>query len=321
MFLSFLTVITFFLWVSPYSFAHQIDSITPIQWPEKITPKMLLGKRLFFDKRLSRDDETSCASCHQFDRGGSSFEKRSILYSGQLTKHNSTSIFNLTQNYNLGWIGQLASAEFQLNNLIAGKKVMGLSWEEIEQRIKQDAEYVKLFAKVFAAKELRGEINRESISQAIVAYEHALTTPSPFDLYLQGDKSAITEQAIQGFELFQDYGCVSCHQGKNIGGNLFQKLGVFKEYQPGASTEDSTYLGRYNYSGKNKDKQVFRVPSLRNVALTSPYFHDGSIDDLETVIKLMAKHQLGRSLTSLDIARIIAFLQSLNGMPHPELIP
>jgi len=321
MFLNFLIVTTLFLWVSPYSNAHQADAITAIQWPVKITPKMLLGKRLFFDKRLSKDYKTSCASCHQFDRGGSSFEKRPIQHSGKPAKHNSTSIFNITQNYKLGWIGQFASAELHLNNLIEEKKDMGLSWMEIEQRINTDAEYVKLFTQAFTATELGGDITRGHINQALVTYELALTTPSSFDLYLQGDKTAITEQAVKGFELFQDYGCVSCHQGKNIGGNLFQKLGVFETYQPAFSMEDRTHLGRYNYSGKAIDRQVFRVPSLRNVALTSPYFHDGSIYDLGTVIKLMAKHQLGRNLSEVDIARIIAFLQSLNGMPHPELIP
>ena len=182
MFLNFLIATTLFLWGNSYSYAHQADAITPIQWPEKITPIMLLGKRLFFDKRLSKDYKTSCASCHQFDRGGSSLEKRPIQYSGKPAKHNTTSIFNISQNYNLGWIGQLASAEFQLNNLITGNTVMGLSWEEIEQRIKDDAEYVKLFAKAFTGKEMDGDITRQNISQAIVAYEHALTPPSANDL-------------------------------------------------------------------------------------------------------------------------------------------
>lgn len=300
---------------SALAFSHPQESITTIEWPDVITDEMLLGKRLFSDKILSAENSSACVTCHQFEHGGSSPESHPVMTTGYPTKYNSPSIFNLNTNYRLGWVANLQSAGHQLNGLVEGQKVMGLSWAQIVQRLNSHTEYKKMFQKVYAS-----AANPENITQAITRYEHALTTPSPFDRYLAGDQSAVSEDAIKGYDLFKRYGCISCHQGRNVGGNLLQKLGVIEPYKKKGELKEAD-LGRYNKTKNVNDMQVFRVPPLRNVANTGPYLHDGSIDSLRAVIILMAKHQLGRTMTDSDVSLIEAFLHSLTGSPHPELIP
>jgi cytochrome c peroxidase len=319
-FLRLLIVVCFVLQIN-ISFANSQMAITPIKWPDNITAQMLLGKRLFFDKILSKDKKIACVSCHLFPNGGSVDKSRPIMYSGKMAGHNSTSIFNLSTNYKLGWIGQLSSIEHQFEKLVKGKKVMGLSWEEIVERLRNDASYVKQFNEIYPSKIGGQSVTKKTVSAAVVAYESALITPSPFDRYLLGDQRAISDNAKQGYQLFQRFGCIACHQGKNVGGNLLQKLGVIVPYNPPGSEKHTAHLGRYNLTKRNEDKQVFRVPSLRNVALSGPYLHDGSIQDLQDVIKLMAKHQLGRSISEQDKLLILEFLLSLSGTVHPELLP
>lgn len=319
-FLRLLAVVCFFLQINT-SVASSQMAITPIEWPDNITAKMLLGKRLFFDKILSKDKKIACVTCHQFPNGGSVAESRPVMYSGKMTGHNSTSIFNLSTNYKLGWLGQLSSIEHQFEKLVNGKKVMGLSWKEIVTRLRSESAYVKQFEEIYPSALGEQSITKQTVSAAMVAYESALMTPSAFDRYLLGDQRAISDNAKQGYELFHRFGCIACHQGKNVGGNLLQKLGVIIPYNPPGSEKDTAHLGRYNVTKRNEDKQVFRVPSLRNVALSGPYLHDGSIQDLQDVIKLMAKHQLGRQISESDSLLILEFLLSLSGKVHPELLP
>jgi cytochrome c peroxidase len=302
--------------MSTLSLAHQDTAITPIAWPNSITPQMLLGKQLFFDTRFSKDNQLSCATCHQFDKGGSIPVDLPTMFNGDKTRYNSTSIFNLNPDYFLGWVGNLNSAQDQLNQLMGGKKVMGLSWEELVTKLQANDQYVATFKKVFNA-----SISIDTITRAIVSYEQALVTPSAFDRYLQGDELAVSSSVLAGYELFQRYGCIACHQGKNVGGNLLQKIGILTPYKPGLEGESVAGLGRYNFTNVQQDMQVFRVPGLRNVAQSGPYLHDGSIAELKAVIKLMGKHQLGRDIPDEDVNLIEAFLQSLTGKVHPELSP
>ena len=292
------------------------EPVSAVHYPVKITPEMLLGKKLFFDPLLSENRQTSCASCHLFSHGGSYPLAKTPMHNGSKSRYNSPSVFNLSQNYPLGWEGQLISMQEQMHNLVTKQAKMGLSWDNIENRLRQQADYDARFSRLYPE-----GITRETITRALVTYQLALTTPSPFDAYLQGDESAISEDAILGYELFKRYGCVSCHQGQKIGGNLLQKIGVIEPYAYDPDDSSQASLGRYNTTENEADIQVFRVPSLRNVADTPPYFHDGSVSTLEDVITLMARHQLGREIPETDISLIVAFLQSLSGSPHPTLMP
>lgn len=296
--------------------SHAREPVSAVQYPAKITPEMLLGKKLFFDPLLSEDRQTSCASCHLFSHGGSYPKAKTPMHNGSKSRYNSPSVFNLSQNYPLGWEGQLTSMQAQMHSLVNKQAKMGLSWDNIENRLRQQADYNSRFTRLYPE-----GITRKSITQALVTYQLALTTPSPFDAYLQGDESAISEDAILGYELFKRYGCVSCHQGQKIGGNLLQKIGVIEPYAYDPDDSSQASLGRYNTTENEADIQVFRVPSLRNVAQTPPYFHDGSVSTLEDVIRLMARHQLGREIPVTDVTLIVAFLESLSGSPHPTLMP
>ncbi len=301
---------------SSLSFAHQEAAITPVTWPDSITPQMLLGKQLFFDVKLSKDNQSSCATCHQFDKGGSIPVDRPFMFNGEKTRYNSTSIFNLNQDYVLGWLGHISTAQDQLNRLMSGKNVMGLSWSELVSKLQADAQYVASFKKVFNA-----PISMGTITRAIVSYENALVTPAPFDRYMLGDESAVSADVLEGYDLFQRYGCIACHQGRNVGSNLLQKIGIVIPFQPIGKALSVADLGRYNFTNKPQDRQVFRVPGLRNIEKSGPYLHDGSIAELSQVIKLMGTHQLGRDIPQSDVNLIEIFLQSLTGKVHPDLLP
>jgi len=295
---------------------HAEEPITAITWPETISDEMRLGKKLFHDALLSVDRKTSCASCHQFDHGGAATEPLSYGSSGQPLPYNTPSVFNLAFNHRLGWTGKLTNLEQQMHALVRKKSAMGLGWNSIISRLQQDQAYQQLFTQVYGA-----EPTPENVVKAIAAYQRALTTPSSFDAYLSGREEALSEDAKEGYRLFKNYGCISCHQGRNVGGNLFQPFGAlispFNENNPPKQTD----FGRFNHTLKEYDRYVFRVPSLRNVAETAPYFHDGSEPSLLTAIKTIALYQLGRKISEQDAKKIMLFLQSLSGEPHPELMP
>jgi cytochrome c peroxidase len=309
-------IITLNMLISVFCFAQASSIITPIQWPAKITEEMLLGKELFFDKKISKNGDLSCASCHLFEHGGSDSMSHSLRFDNSDTMFNTPSVFNVISGYKIGWIGRLNSAQNHLDDFFLNPVEMGASWQKAIQTIESNGEYVRRFNQIYT-----DGITQKNISSAILAYEEALTTPSDFDKYLQGDNFAISEQAKQGFEVFKRFGCASCHQGKNLGGNVFQKIGAIIPYKMGELVPYSTELGRYLLTRRALDIQVFKVPSLRNVSLTAPYFHDGSVPTLKSAIRLMVKHQLGRHITGSEIGLMIAFLKTLNGMPHPELMP
>lgn len=292
------------------------EPITVVKWPAEINAEMLLGKQLFFDKMLSAKQSMSCASCHRFDHGGSIPQAKAQQNDGSFSRYNPSSIFNLSNNYPLGWEGQISSVEKQISNLMFKENIMGLSWPKLVKRLKNQPHYVRQFTQLYP-----DGITQTNIAVAIAQYELALTTPSPFDAYLQGNQQAISKDAVLGYELFKRYGCVSCHQGKKVGGNLLQKIGVINPYNYNTAKNTLSDLGRYNSTGEEHDRQVFRVPSLRNVADSPPYFHDGSIETLEQAVTLMGRHQLGLEISTKNVRLIIAFLSSLSGTPHPELLP
>jgi len=281
-----------------------IEPLQPITQNKTLnSKKIILGKKLFFDKRFSKDNSISCASCHIIEKAGVDNLKKSTGVGDKKALMSTPSVLNSSNNFVQFWDGRAKTLEEQIDGPIHNTVEMNTNWIVILEKLKHDKLYIKLFKEIY-----HEELNKLNIKNAIVEYEKSLITPSRFDKYLLGDNTAISKKEKEGYALFKSYGCTSCHQGKNIGGNLYQKLGVFKQY---FAKENPQNLGRYNILKTENSKHVFKVPSLRNIALTYPYLHDGSIKTLEAVIQLMASYQLGRKIPKEDILKIEAFLNSL----------
>jgi cytochrome c peroxidase len=278
--------------------------------------KLRLGAKLFSDSRLSADHSVSCASCHDFSRGGADGQAHSVGVGGQLTAVNSPSIFNTAFNPTQLWNGRAHSIEEVVDVATQSPVIMGSSWPLIIQQIESDPAYVAAFGELYPER-----ISPVTVRDALATYVRSLTTPNaPFDRFLQGDPEALDASEQEGYRLFKAYGCSSCHQGAMVGGNLYQKLGVMRDFFGERPTLTEADLGRYAITGDEQDRNVFRVPSLRNVALTAPYFHDGSARTLETAVGVMGSYQLGRRLSADDVRHIVRFLNTLTGEP-PEVSP
>jgi cytochrome c peroxidase len=301
--------------------AQSIDSepITPL--PQKVLSvsdrgKVDLGRRLFEDPRLSRGGDISCSSCHNLDHGGADRRPRPMGGDGNPLDYNSPTVFNASANFRLNWRGNFRTFEEQNESVLLDPRLMGAAWPELLARLRAEPDYQEQFKAFYGSSP-----ERPHVLDALAAFQRSLVTPDArFDRYLRGERSAITPEEEQGYRLFKEYGCVACHQGANVGGNLFQQFGVF--YNPFAArpTALEADLGRFTLTGKMSDRHVFRVPSLRNVAVTAPYFHDGSAATLAEAVETMARSQLGRELSGEDIARIVAFLDTLTGTYQGRLL-
>ena len=297
-------------------------ALVEAQTPEPIAPipfqleldqrKVDLGEALFHDVRLSKDNENACSSCHDLDNGGDDGLARSKGLAGKAGKRNTLTIFNSTLNFRLMWDGRFASSEQQVEAAIHDPGVMGETWPAIIDKLAQDRALKEAFAGLYPQ-----GMQPQTVTDAIVVYERSLTTPNArFDKFLRGDKTALGPDEIEGYRLFKTYGCASCHQGVNVGGNMFQVFGVLGmpgDYFRSHGSPDNPDFGLYNTTKVEEDRFVFRVPSLRNVALTAPYFNDGSAATLTEAVDAMAKYQLGRQIPPRDNALIVAFLRSLTG--------
>lgn len=295
------------------------EPIQPIPTNLKLNQnKVQLGRKLFSDVRLSQDNTISCLSCHNLNTGGTDRLTHSFGMGGIEGVVNAPTVFNSGYNFKQFWDGRAETLEEQINSAILADEMGNSSWLEVLSKLKQDLEYQEEFKMIYP-----DGITKENIKNAIATYERSLTTPnSRFDQFLKGDHKILTEQEKRGYDLFKAYGCVSCHQGKLVGGNMFQTFGLFGDYfkdrqqrYPNQAKGEITAadLGRYNVTGNPNDRYVFKVPSLRNIVLTSPYFHDGSVTTLDQAIKIMAKYQLGRGIPQEDVDVIIQFLNSLTG--------
>ncbi|RMI17393.1 cytochrome C peroxidase [Pseudoroseomonas wenyumeiae] len=285
------------------------QAITPVALPELDGPKLELGRMLFMDTRLSGPQTMACSSCHMLDHAGADGVARPVGASGRRHDFNTPSVFNAVLNPYLNWRGDRRDLEYQSEMVLLNPDLMGGNWPVILSRLQADANYPRGFQAAYGQKP-----QREVILDALVQFQRSLITPdAPFDRYLKGDAKAIDETAKQGFALFRDYGCIACHQGRNVGGNLFQRFGVFPPAEPSLQDDQPAALGRYLLTGREEDRHLFRVPSLRNVAETAPYFHDGREPLLENAVGVMARRQLGRELSSREVARIVAFLRTLTG--------
>lgn len=271
--------------------------------------KIELGQKLYFEKKLSINNKISCNSCHKLDGFGVDNEPTSPGHDGTRGDRNSPSSFNSATHVAQFWDGRSATVEEQALGPILNPIEHGLPNEAAALKKIDTEEYRNLFAKAFPDK--KQSFTYKNIGNAIGAFEKTLFFQSRFDRYLKGEVFAISEQEKRGMKKFESIGCTSCHDGATLGGNQYQKLGAVEPYK----TEDK---GRYNVTKDEDDKYVFKVPSLRNVAKTFPYFHDGSIKSLEEAIKIMAKHQLGEKVTEEDVADIKAFLESLTAEDVPR---
>jgi cytochrome c peroxidase len=272
-------------------------------------PKVALGEKLFQDVRLSTNNQKSCLSCHSFSLGGTDRRSHSIGIDGASTDVNTPTVFNARFNYRLNWNGKFTDLSTHLDALMSNPKVMGVRWPEAVRSLQQVPEYARSFDRIYP-----DGVTPTNIKDALVAYELSLNTPnSRFDRFLQGDKQALNTAEKEGYRLFKANGCVSCHQGVNVGGNMFQPFGIIGDYLADRGQTTTADLGRFNVTQNAADRHVFRVPSLRNVAVTAPYFHDGSAKTLEEAVGKMTKYQLGRTLPTKQIESIVQFLRTLTG--------
>jgi cytochrome c peroxidase len=267
------------------------EPITPIPPAPAADPsKLALGEELFRSLLLSRDQTRSCLSCHDIGSNGADSVQHAIGADGKPLVFNTPTVFNAALNFRLNWAGDKRTLESQIVWAFNSAPGLGSNMPEILARLNADAEMVGRFVAAYGRNP-----DQPSLVDALAIYERSLVTPdSRFDRWLKGDKAALSAKELDGYALFKSFGCVSCHQGVNVGANLFQRHGIF---HPLASPEP----------------KVLRVPSLRNVATTPPYFHDGSAPTLSEAVRRMAKAQLDQSLSEQEIDAIVAFLNSLTG--------
>lgn len=283
-----------------------LRALTPVAPELTAAPMARLGRRLYHDVRLSGDDTVSCASCHDLAKGGDDGLKSSIGIKGSVGPINAPTVLNASYNFRQFWDGRAADLVEQAQGPVTNPLEMGAAWPAVIAKLGADATYREAFRRAFGDE----AVTQARIATAIARFEETLVTPAPFDRFLLGDAAAIDEDAKRGYELFKNYGCVACHQGVNVGGNLYQKFGALQAAFEIATEADR---GRQNVTQHAADAGVFKVPSLRNVALTAPYFHLGTVTRLEEAIGIMGSSQLGRTLSDEEIALIAAFLHSLTG--------
>lgn len=288
--------------------ASTADPFEPIPASLDLDPRLVtLGGRLFADPALSGSGTRACTDCHVLEKGGIYPEDARPSHPDDGTGlYNVPTVFNVAFNFRLNWQGGKETLEEHFRAVLLNPRVMdGGSWEAVEARLSSyDADFV--------AAGFPSGVTAAGIEAAVVSYERSLLTPNaPFDRWLRGE-TEIPEPARRGYAHFKDLGCVSCHQGINVGGNLFQRFGIQADpfADRGATTRDH---GRALLTGLPEDEFVFRVPSLRNVAVTAPYFHDGSAPSLPMAVREMGRVQLGYGLADDEVADIVAFLESLTG--------
>jgi cytochrome c peroxidase len=282
------------------------EPITPIRPAQEINlAQAELGKKLYFDPRLSKSGFISCNSCHNLSMGGTDNLKTSIGDRWQQGPINAPTVLNSSLNVAQFWDGRAADLKAQAGGPIANPGEMAFTHTLAVDLLKSIPGYVKEFKLVFGS----DDIDIDMITDAIAEFEKTLVTPnSPFDKWLLGDMDAISPDALAGYELFKTSGCTACHNGSAAGGNTFQKMGIVEPYQSTSPAE-----GLVAVTGKDADRFKFKVPTLRNVELTYPYFHDGEAETLTEAVDIMGRLQLGKKFTDQENAQIVAFLHSLTG--------
>lgn len=288
---------------SAASAAEPIQPVRPVQ--DVNLAQVELGKKLYFDPRLSRSGFISCNSCHNLSMGGTDNLKTSIGHNWQQGPINAPTVLNSSLNVAQFWDGRAKDLQEQAGGPIENPKEMAFSHTLTVEVLQSIPEYRIEFRQVFGV----DEITIEEVTEAIAEFEKTLVTPnSRFDRWLLGAKDAITAEELAGYQLFKTSGCAACHNGEAVGGTSFQKMGIVEPYQTSNPVE-----GRIAVTGKDADRFTFKVPTLRNVELTYPYFHDGEAETLAEAVDIMGRLQLGRKYTPEENAQIVAFLRTLTG--------
>lgn len=266
-----------------------------------------LGKTLFHDTRLSRDNTVSCATCHDLAKGGTDRLKFSKGVRDQAGPINSPTVYNSHFNFVQFWDGRARDLKEQAGGPVTNPKEMDAEWNMVIARLRQDPAIHRAFASAY-----RDGVTPSNVQDAIAEFEKTLVTSrSRFDRYLRGEKAALNDSERAGLALFLDKGCQSCHMGKNLGGQSFEKMGAQRDYFADRGGVTDADLGRFNVTRRDQDRYYLKVPTLRNVELTYPYFHDGSTSDLAEAVRTMGRYQLGESLTKAEVDRLTAFLKTL----------
>ncbi|MGD8910100.1 MAG: cytochrome-c peroxidase [Chromatiales bacterium] len=294
------------------------EAIKPLPLEQGLNLKLVaLGDRLFHDTRLSLDNSVSCASCHELSTGGTDHLARSLGVGGAKGEIKAPTVYNSGFNFVQFWDGRVITLEEQVAGPVHNPLEMASNWPEVINKLSADPQMVATFHALFPQ-----GISEEAIVAAIAEFERSLVTAnSRFDRWLRGDDEAITPLELRGYRLFKNYGCISCHQGVNVGGNLFAYMGAMGDYFTDRGSK-LTYadLGRFNVTKKEEDKHFFKVPSLRLAAINPPYFHDGETKTLAEAVQIMGRYQLGRGIPLDEINAIVAFIHTLLG-EHPRLKP
>jgi len=268
-----------------------------------------LGEKLFTDVRLSKHKNIACSSCHLLTAGGDDNVAFGISSSAEQHVINTPSIFNARYNFRQNWDGSSNTLQEQVESVMSSHHEFDYQWNNVLNRLLQDEILTNEFNQAY-----QDGLTKNNIIDAIVEFENTLITPNArFDRYLRNEDNILTKNEIDGYRIFKELGCISCHQGINIGGNLYQKFGVFYNYLAERGNINKVDYGRMNYTNRQSDAFVFKVPSLRNVAVTAPYLHDGSAKTIEQAITIMGRTQLGRSLTENEVSLLKAFLNTLTG--------
>jgi cytochrome c peroxidase len=272
------------------------------------TPEVALGRALFWDTRASSDGKVACASCHPAEDFGADRRRASVDARNEFTSRHSPTVFNAMPQPSIRWLGDRKDGATQAEGSMTGS--MGFASKEAALAKLAQLDYHAAFKAAYPDE--ANALNAKNYGRALAAYQATLVTPGPFDRFLAGDDRALTERQKAGLRTFVATGCAGCHNGALFGGTQFRKFGVVKDYwiETGSAKPDA---GRFAMTKKEEDKYFFRVPMLRNVARTAPYFHDGSVDSLERAVKIMGRVQLGRELDDDTVALITAFLESLTG--------
>jgi cytochrome c peroxidase len=288
--------------------ASLFGTVEPVDETEVAAPRAMLGRALFWDTRLSIDGKTACASCHAPEDWSSDRRARSINAKGQPTTLHSQPMFMAQDQFALRWYGDRRDGAHQAERSVTGS--MGFDKAGEMEAALRAAGYEAGFRAAFP--DAGAWLTPQQYGQALQAYQRTLRTPAPFDAFLRGDDSALDAAQRRGLQTFIETGCAGCHRGALLGGTSFQKFGVVKDYWQATGSKQID-LGRFTATKNEADRYVYRVPMLRNIAKTAPYFHDGSVATLDDAVRVMADVQLGRTLPARDVADIVAFLGSLTG--------
>jgi len=275
--------------------------------------KVALGRMLFYEKRLSKSQQISCNSCHDLSSYGVDGQPTSDGHKGKLGNRNSPTVYNAAGHFAQFWDGRAADVEAQAKGPVMNPVEMAMPSEaQVVTVLKSMPEYVEAFKRAFP--EEKGAITYDNMAKAIGAFERKLTTPSRWDRFRQGDETALTVEEKAGFNAFVEAGCPTCHAGRFVGGSLYQKLGAARPWP------DATDPGREKVTGNEADRLVFKVPSLRNIEKTGPYYHTGKVNTIEEAVSTMAEYQVGKTLSTEQLNSIVAWLKTLTGEIPAEYI-